>query len=268
MNNLKILPLKNFTSETAGEIDLHPLPTIPFNIFVIGRVKAGKSLLWMNLALNENFKYRDLFQVKILISSTAFNDKIVANCLDEFDFVFNEYSEDLLQEIVDMIEKDETDNKYLLILEDIIGNVNFKRNGKIDALTSLITKYRHIGNEKVEGKLSLIIISQEFKYLNVIARQNASAYFLMGSSPSSELKKMSDSLSVFGGSDKKFIELYKESKKVKFDFMYCSIDYLEVWRNFDKLLWSQDDEYTGEPKKEDKDLNIINNTEKLENKKK
>ena len=241
-NNLKILPLKHFDEDIAGEVNAYPLPTVPFNIFVIGRVKAGKSLLWLNLALNENFKYRDIFQVKILISSTAYNDKIVAPVLENFDFVFNEYSEDLLDEIVSMIEQDETENKYLLVLEDIIGNVNFKRTGKIDRLTSLITKYRHIGNGNVEGKLSLIIVSQEFKYLNVIARQNASAYFLMGSSPQSELKKMADSLSVFGGSDKKFIELYKQSKKVRFDFMYLSIDYLEVWRNFDEKLWSSDDE--------------------------
>lgn len=241
--DLKILPLKNFTAETAGEMDFYPLPTIPFNIFVIGRVKAGKSLLWLNLALNESFKYRDAFQVKILISSTAFNDKIVSSVLDNFDFVFNDYSEDLLDEIVDMIEKDETDNKYLLVLEDIIGNVNFKRTGKIDKLTSLITRYRHIGNEEVEGKLSLIIVSQEFKYLNVIARQNASAYFLMGMSPQSELKKMADALSVFGGSDKKFLELYKESKKKQFDFLYLSIDHLEAWRNFDEKLWSQNDQF-------------------------
>jgi hypothetical protein len=247
--DLKICPLKYFTKETAGEIETHPLPTIPFNIFIIGRVKAGKSLLWMNLALNENFKYSNLFQVKILISSTAFNDKIVAPVLDNFDFVFNEYSEDLLDEIIDMIESDETDNKYLLVLEDIVGNINFKRTGKIDKLTGLITKYRHIGNGDQEGKLSLIIVSQEFKYLNVIARQNASAYFLMGVSPQSELKKMSESLSVFGGSDKKFIELYKKSKTKKFDFMYLSIDYLEVYRNFDKLLWSQDREYLEEAEK-------------------
>lgn len=243
MNNLKILPLKNFSKETAGEVELYPLPTIPFCIYIIGRVKAGKSLLWMNLTLNENFKYVDQFQVKILISSTAFNDKIVEPVLENYDFVFSEYSEDLLDEILDIIENDETDNKYLLVLEDIIGNVNFKRTGKIDKLTSLITRYRHIGNESVEGKLSLIIVSQEFKYLNVIARQNASAYFLMGVSPQSELKKMSESLSVFGGSEKEFIRLYKESKKKKFDFMYLSIDHLEVWRNFEEKLWSQDDVY-------------------------
>ena len=242
-SELKILPLKNFSADTAGEIDVYPLPTVPFCIYIIGRVKAGKSLLWMNLALNPEFKYKDIFNVKILISSTAFNDKIAKPVIKNFDFVFSDYSEDLLDEIVDMIEQDETDNKYLLVLEDIIGSVNFKRTGRIDKLTGLITKYRHIGNEKVEGKLSLIIVSQEFKYLNVIARQNASGYFLMGVSPQSELKKMSEALSVFGGSEKKFIELYKESKKVKFDFMYLSIDYLEVWRNFENKLWSQDDLY-------------------------
>jgi len=258
--DLKILPLKNFTKETAGEVEFHPLPTIPFNIFIIGRVKAGKSLLWMNLALNEKFKYRDAFQVKILISSTAFNDKIVEPVLDNFDFVFSDYSEDLLEEIVDMIEQDETDNKYLLVLEDIIGNVNFKRTGKIDKLTSLITRYRHIGNETVEGKLSLIIVSQEFKYLNVIARQNASAYFLMGMSPQSELKKMGDALSVFGGSDKKFIELYKKAKRKPFDFLYLSIDHLEAWQNFDNLLWSQSDEY----KNYNNENELIEDKEKIE----
>ena len=65
----------------------------------------------------------------------------------------------------------------------------------------------------------------------------------MGVSPHSELKKMSESLSVFGGSEKKFLELYKKSKRVKFDFMYLSIDYLEVWRNFDERLWTQEDLY-------------------------
>ena len=128
--NLKVLPLKNFNSETAGEIDVYPLPTVPFCIYIIGRVKAGKSLLWMNLALNPAFKYKDIFNVKILISATAFNDKIVEPVLENYDFVFSEYSEDLLDEIIDIIENDETDNKYLLVLEDIIGNVNFKRTEK------------------------------------------------------------------------------------------------------------------------------------------
>ena len=262
--NLKVLTLKNFDAETAGEVENYPLPTIPFCIYLIGRVKAGKSLLWMNLALNPAFKYKDIFNVKILISSTAFNDKIARPVIKNFDFVFSDYSEDLLSEIIDMIEADESDNKYLLVLEDIIGNVNFKRTGKIDKLTGLITKYRHIGNEKVEGKLSLIIVSQEFKYLNVIARQNASGYFLMGVSPHSELKKMSESLSVFGGSEKKFLELYKESKKVKFDFMYLSIDYLEVWRNFDVKLWSQEELYK-EPLKIEPPNKFIDKEEEKKN---
>jgi len=243
MNDLKVLPLKNFDAETAGEVDVYPLPQLPFFITIIGSVRAGKSLLWMNLCLNQKFKYRDLFDVKILISSTAYNDKMTKPALTEFDFVFSDYSEDLLDEIIDMIENDETDNKYLVVFEDIIGSVQFKRSGKVDKITSLITKYRHIGNGEVEGKLSIIVVTQYFKHLNAIARLNASAYFLMGNSPNSELKKMSESLSVFGGSEKEFIKYYNESKKVKFDFMYLNVPNLEIWRNFDKLLWSQDDQY-------------------------
>ena len=89
MNNLKVLPLKNFSKETAGEVDVYPLPQLPFFITIIGSVRAGKSLLWMNLCLNKKFKYRDLFDVKILISSTAYNDKMTKPaliCLDRDKF--------------------------------------------------------------------------------------------------------------------------------------------------------------------------------------
>ena len=128
---------------------------------------------------------------------------------------------------------------YLLVLEDIIGNVNVKRmGGSIDALTGLTTKYRHIGNEDKEGKLSIFIISQYFKYLNSIQRLNASAYFLMGNSPEVELKKMSQEMSVFGGSEKEFVNIYKESKQEPFDFCFLNIQDLTARRNFEETpLW-------------------------------
>ena len=125
------------------------------------------------------------------------------------------------------------------MLEDIIGNVNVKRaGGTIDALTGLTTKYRHIGNEEQEGKISICIISQYFKYLNAIQRINASAYFLMGNSPEIELKKMSQELSVFGGSEKEFINIYKQSKQEPFDFCFLNIQDLSARRNFEEQpLW-------------------------------
>ena len=253
--NYKILPLKSLDKNEVGEVDFEILPNIPFLNYCIGAVKSGKSLFMANMFFNPNFPYKDTFDIKILISNTAYNDKIMKPILEQFDFVFTDYSESLIDEIITMVEDDESESKYLLVLEDIIGNVNVKRaGGSVDALTGLTTRYRHIGNEKQEGKLSIFIISQYFKYLNSIQRLNASAYFLMGNSPEAELKKMSEELSVFGGSEKEFISIYKNCKQEPFDFCFLNIQDMSARRNFDeKPLWSAMDNY--KKKKEDTDKN-------------
>tara|TARA_R110002167_G_scaffold16422_3_gene64226 strand:- start:4669 stop:5556 length:888 start_codon:yes stop_codon:yes gene_type:complete len=250
-SNYKILPLKNLKKEEVGEEDFDILPNIPFLAYCIGAVKSGKSLFMANLFFNPNFPYKNTFDVKILISNTAYNDKIMKPIIEQFDFVFTDYNDALLEEIISMVENDDSDCKYLLVLEDIIGNVNVKRmGGSIDALTGLTTKYRHIGNEDKEGKLSIFIISQYFKYLNSIQRLNASAYFLMGNSPECELKKMSQEMSVFGGSEKEFINIYKQSKQEPFDFCFLNIQDLTARRNFeDTALWSAHEKKDGNDKK-------------------
>ena len=237
--NYQILPLKKLDKDEVGEVDFDILPNHPFLAYVIGAVKSGKSLFMANLFFNPNFPYKELFDVKILISNTAYNDKIMKPILEQFDFVFTDYNDALMEEIIQMVQDDDSNSKYLLVLEDIIGNVNVKRAGSsIDALTGLTTKYRHIGNEDQEGKLSICIISQYFKYLNAIQRINASAYFLMGNSPEIELKKMSQELSVFGGSEKEFINIYNQSKQEPFDFCFLNIQDLTARRNFEEEpLW-------------------------------
>ena len=252
VNNYKILPLKNLKKEEVGEEDFDILPNVPFLAYCIGAVKSGKSLFMANLFFNPNFPYKNTFDVKILISNTAYNDKIMKPIIEQFDFVFTDYNDALLEEIISMVETDDSDCKYLLVLEDIIGNVNVKRmGGSIDALTGLTTKYRHIGNEDKEGKLSIFIISQYFKYLNSIQRLNASAYFLMGNSPEVELKKMSQEMSVFGGSEKEFVGIYNQSKQEPFDFCFLNIQDLTARRNFEeKPIWSAHEKKSGEEKKE------------------
>ena len=123
VNNYKILPLKNLKKEEVGEEDFDILPNIPFLAYCIGAVKSGKSLFMANLFFNPNFPYKNTFDVKILISNTAYNDKIMKPIIEQFDFVFTDYNDALLEEIISMVESDDSDCKYLLVLEDIIGNV-------------------------------------------------------------------------------------------------------------------------------------------------
>tara|TARA_R110002012_G_C11538824_1_gene601233 strand:+ start:76 stop:1023 length:948 start_codon:yes stop_codon:yes gene_type:complete len=237
-DDLKIYPIKIDESKLNQGESKYPLSTPVHLHLIIGRVKAGKSLLVNNLYLSNRF-YGDDYKTKVLISSSAYNDAINKHMIDDFDFVFTEYSEGLLEELIKLVEKDEGDGRWLILLDDIIGDVKFSR-GKVDAISSLISKFRHIGNGEVEGKLALCITTQYFKYISTIARNNATAYYIMGTFAEAELKKIAESLSFFGGNDKAFLEIFKRSRKEQYDFLYCSVEHLEARRNHDELIWSKD----------------------------
>ena len=139
----------------------YPLSSPVHFHLIIGRVKSGKSVLLNNLYLSERFFGND-FKVKILISSTAYNDAVNKYMLEDFDYVFSEYSSELLDEILHMIENDEGEGRFLLLLDDIIDSSAMRR-GATAKIDGLISRYRHIGNGEVEGKLTIAMATQYFK---------------------------------------------------------------------------------------------------------
>ncbi len=243
--DLKIYPLKA-DGDKMNVVEKYPLAQIPALIGVVGRVRAGKTLLTNSLVLRKSM-YGDDFQVRIHISPTARNDPQNKHMIEEFEFVFDEYSDALMRELVDMIEKDISDNRYLIILDDVIGEMTQKKSGKVDYISSLATRYRHIGNEESgEGKLSMIIVTQYFKYFTPILRNNLSALYIMGKFPEQELKKIADAYSFFGGTEKQFLELYKKSRKEKHDFLFLNIKDMIAMRNHDEIIWRDSDDEDGE----------------------
>ena len=249
----KIYPIRidDDKLNNGGDGENYPLNNPVHLHLIVGRVKSGKSVLLNNMYLSERFFGGD-FKTKILISSTAHNDAINKYMLDDFDFIFTDYSDDLLQEILDIIHNDEGPERFLIIFDDMINSgQNFKRAGKTDLLTQLITTYRHTGNGEYEGKLSIAMSVQYFKYLSPIARNNCSGYYIMGHFPESEVKKMSEALSIFGRDNKGFIKIYNASRKKPFDFLYLSVEHMIAMRNHEDLLWSEggfniSDDDTGE----------------------
>ena len=236
--DLKIYPIKIEDDKKNEGEDKYPLCSPVHLLLVIGRVKAGKSLLINNLYLSERF-YKNDFQTRILISSTAHNDAINKYMIDEFDFVFTEYSDELLSSLIDLVQADEGNGRWLILLDDIIGDIKFSRGGQVDGISALASKFRHIGNGEVEGKLSVCITTQYFKYLSTILRNNATGYYLMGSFPEAEMKKISEALSFFGNGDKNFMEIFRRSRKEDYDFLFCSVQELECRRNHEDLIWSK-----------------------------
>ena len=93
----------------------------------------------------------------------------------------------------------------------------YKKNGKQDAFSSMITKFRHIGSEALgtEGRLAICLTCQLYKFLTNTIRQNIQGLHIMGTFPESELKKVAEDYSFIGGSEKEFLRIFKESRKYK-----------------------------------------------------
>jgi hypothetical protein len=235
-DDLKIYPL-DIDESKLGRISKNILPDIPFLLLIVGRVKSGKTIIINNLALSPRF-YGNDFDNIIVISPTIYSDPVNKFLAEEATFTFEQYSDDLIDQLIEVIEEDESDNKFLLILDDIVGNVKFKRNtSKIDKLTELATKYRHMGNGEKEGKLSLMIATQQFKFISPIMRLNASGYIIGGHQSPAELKAMSEEMAVFTkGNPKEFIKVYNKSKKEEYDFLYLSMKDMSARRNFGEIL--------------------------------
>ena len=241
-NDFTIYPVIH-DEDKLGEKEKPIIPNIVhFNIF-LGKIRSGKTIALQNLYLSKRF-YGDDFDIKILISPSAHNDVMLKHMVEHFTFVFDSYSEDLLSEILDMIYNDDTNARYLLVLDDIMGDGNFnpKRAGKQDLFSSMVRKFRHIGskNNNTEGRLSIALTTQRYKFLNQTLRQNAQGLFIMGSYPEAELKKIAEDYSFIGGSEKEFINIFNKSRKEPFDFLYINIPRLEAYRNFDELLYKAD----------------------------
>jgi len=244
-HDLNIYPLR-IDEEKLGEQPKDIIPDlVHFNVH-LGKIRSGKSLLMANHYISNRF-YGDDYDVKIIISPTIAHDQQMAPLREHFDFIFEDYSEELIDELMEMIENDQVDNRYLLVLDDCMGDRNFvmKRTGKQDALSSLITKFRHIGSKNLgtEGRLAICLSCQRYKFLTSTIRQNIQGFYVMGSFPESELKKIAEDYSFIGGSEQKFLEIFKESRKDPFDFLYINVPKLEAWRSYKERIWSHDEEF-------------------------
>ena len=238
--DLTIYPL-NIDTSKLNEIDKYPLCSLPHLILLVGRVKSGKSSILNSLYLSEHF-YSNDFEVKILVSPSAYNDPMNQHILEYFDYIFTEYSDELIDELLEIIKKDKSEDRYILVFDDMVGTGVGSKRGKGDRISQLSTMYRHVGNETNEGKLSICIAVQYFKYITPILRNQCSGIYICGSFTDRELGKIAEAYAFFGNSEKRFLELYREARKKPFDFLFLNVHSLEARQNHDKILWSYDEE--------------------------
>jgi hypothetical protein len=221
----------------------------PSTFIGIGAVAAGKSTLMFNLIR----MLKPVFDDNIIVfSPTATNDPILLKLVEDEMIleVFESYSNETLQRILEVIRDDEDEKqKYLIIFDDILGMENMASNHiskEARFLNSFISTYRHGAGICQEGRISCMWFIQYYKSLLPTLRVNASYVSFLGKHSEKNIKQYAEELStVCGGSEKKFFELWRQCKSGRYDFMTIDLRKLRVYRNLDNKIY--DDFETNNP---------------------
>lgn len=235
--SLKIKPVEIDESKYNKE-ELEPFVFPSLSVY-IGSVASGKSTMAFNLIslLQPIFKGN-----VILISPTILNDPIQQKMIED-DLILEHYdffSNDLMKHILDTIKEDK-DEKYLIILDDILSMTPKHGTREGRWWNSYISQYRHRPNE---GQVSLMFFLQYFKDLSPVIRSNLSYLGLLGMHSEKHLKQYAEELSAAtGGTEESFYEVYNKAKKDKFDFLLLDFRKLRAFRNLDEKLYDRDEEF-------------------------
>lgn len=230
-HELTIYPVKSKPDKSRFN-DLHPHLLKP-SFFLIQNITTGggKSVIGVNLILRKEFynqteeKYFDLF---IIISPTIYNCKTSEPLLKYADAVYDEYSDKLIDEIIELQKEDDEDQHILLLVDDVLGL-------KMEKLRYLSSRYRHF-------RISVILNLQSYKSKSShpILRQNASGYIIGPVKSNLEYNKMSEELSGLFGGPSNFKKLYDKALTKKYDFLFLNLKQIKAYKNFTTLLWEKE----------------------------
>ena len=215
------------------------LMPVPFALYCVGNVKAGKTTLLDNLIEI----YKPAFDSIVIISPTASLDPQMKEITEKYDIkqLFSDLS--VIPKIMSeakAVNKDKRPKdkvKTLVIFDDIINKI-IKESRKEDTpLNDLILNRRHFG-------LSVIVLSQYWKRVNPMWRTNFSSYALFRQENTGERKKIVDDLSGFLGV-KKFEKIFDEATREPFAFLsinYDAPDRLHQYtQNFNTVILKEND---------------------------
>ena len=218
----------------------------------IGHVAAGKSTLMYNLIE----MLEPVFKGNVIIwSPTIMNDPIGKKLEDEEMYLehFEEYSNETLQSVLQVIaNQDDDKEKYLLVFDDILGLLpKNMMSADHKYFSHFISTYRHGGGIAGEGQISLLFFTQYYKDLSPVLRANSTYYFFLGAHSEKHISQYSEELNaITEGSSEKFIETWEKAKGGnRYDFLTLDMRKLRAYKNLtEKLLDREDTE--GSSKKE------------------
>jgi len=220
----KILPVRN--SDDFGKIE-KDVPECLKSIFdknggtivVYASPGSGKSNFISNLLMNENL-LKDVFHGGLyVISPTIHTDDTARYLKDYADFVSDEFSEELVGEVMDNLQSVDKDVKEMscIVFDDCLGLI--KQNS---ICCKMASRTRHL-------KLLGIYSTQSVKSIPPNLRSNVSHSVIFYNPSSKQIKDIAEYHSGICG-EKKFMELYREACSVKYQFLFCDFRSLKIWK--------------------------------------
>lgn len=186
------------TSNCAYKVN-KPLEAMNSFSYIVGSAGSGKSSLFLAMLCSHPTKknptqprwYYKYFDKIYLISASLQSLPLNKLNLNE-ERVFNKYSDEILENIIDGEKEDEENNNCLIILDDVIKSIK-----KSEYMMKAILNRRHcMTNPDSEGcaGCSIWILSQRYNELFLTARCNASAIYLFRTDNKKELDCIKDEL--------------------------------------------------------------------------
>lgn len=230
--DLKILLVKKkYMADEYPKIK-HPLPKPPFCLCLVAPTKSGKSNLIVNLLKNSYFGYDEIFKEIYYISPTVGIDETLRSINEDDDIIKIDdeddlkYLDDILNDIVKSQKSKPKEERepVLIVLDDCLDYL--KKSKRLDSLPSYSRHYN----------ISIIITSQVYNALPTKLRKNASSYLIARIYNNKDLQNIEEEI---GANFHDFRNNYDKATKEKYSFLYIDNRNIELWRNFDELLWQK-----------------------------
>lgn len=219
-----------------------PLPKKNFSMYLCGFASSGKTTLMLSMLLSHptrkkkdipRFYYRYFDKIFLFSPSkqTLPLDKLKLNPSR----VFSKYTDEELENIIEA-ERDDENSNNLIIIDDSIKQIKNK-----PGFHKLILNRRHIThNSECEGQagLSIIVMSQKYNALDLIARTNMSDVILFRTENNKELNAIKEEL-MSDLSPKQQDEVLKTAWDEKYSFLLIKAyngTNDRYYRRFDKIV--------------------------------
>jgi hypothetical protein len=216
--DLTILTVKD--PELPDPIDQDPrLPNVTAGAAVldVAKPRAGKTVRIVNLLLNPNF-FLDAFDEVFIFSATmSKGDHSSRHLFDRYkSTIYNEYSDEKLQNILDFLDSIPKDRKgrYALIFDDFI---QFPRLTPNSLMFKIASSYRHYLN----GGL-LYYSTQQLKKVPPVVRASVNYVILSANSNLKQVDSLSEEFGNIYGKEK-FLELYARATGIPYGFAYLDL---------------------------------------------